>query len=108
VTTELELAEIFLRIVEKSMSKPTKRHRFTKSDMIKTLDLQKKRCKICKNKLKVCDFDHADGDSSNNCLSNCQALCPNCHAKKSRRKKQKTFKFSQIIRSLRTFLKDKD
>ena len=106
MTTEFELAEIFLRIVEKSLSKPTKRRRFTKSDMIKTLDLQKKRCKICQNKLKECDFDHADGDSSNDSLSNCQALCPNCHAKKSRRKKQKTLKFSQIIRSLKSFLKD--
>jgi len=106
VTTELDLAEIFLRIVEKSLSKPTKRRRFTKSDMIKTLNLQNKRCKDCKNKLKECDFDHADGDSTNNSLSNCQALCPNCHAKKSRRKKQKTIKFSQIIRSLRAFIKE--
>jgi len=106
VTTELELAEIFLRIVEKSMSKPTKRHRFTKSVMIKTLEIQKNKCKKCKNKLKECDFDHMDGDSTNNSLSNCQALCPNCHAEKSRRKKQKSLKFSQIIRSLRSLLKE--
>ena len=106
MTTELDLAEIFLRIIEKSLSKPTKRRRFTKSVMIKTLNLQNKRCNECKNKLKECDFDHIDGDSSNDSLNNCQALCPNCHAKKSRRKKQKTLKFSQIIKYLRAFIKE--
>ena len=30
------------------------------------------------------DYDHKNGDRSNNKLSNCQALCPNCHAKKTR------------------------
>ncbi len=74
--------------------------------MPKTLEPQKKRCNICKNKLTVCDFDHIDGDSSNNSLSNCQAICPNCHAEKSRQKKQKNIKLSQIIRSLKAFLKD--
>jgi len=106
VTTELELAEIFLRIVEKSMSKPTKRRRFSKSVMTKTLKLQKNKCKKCKHKLKECDFDHLDEDSSNISLNNCQALCPNCHAEKSRRKKQKKLKLSQIIRSLRSLLKE--
>ena len=108
MTTYIDLAEILLRILEKSMSKPTKRRRFTKSVMIKTLNLQKKRCKICNNTLKECDFDHSDEDSSNNSLSNCQALCPNCHAEKSRRKKQKTLKLFQIIRSLKAFFKDQD
>lgn len=31
------------------------------------------------------DFDHIDNDRSNNDFSNCQALCPNCHAIKTRR-----------------------
>jgi len=74
--------------------------------MIKILELQKNRCNICKNKIKECDFDHIDGDSSNDSLSNCQALCPNCHANKSRRKKQKALRFSQIIKSLKKFLKE--
>jgi 5-methylcytosine-specific restriction endonuclease McrA len=30
------------------------------------------------------DYDHIDGNRSNNDPSNCQALCPNCHAKKTR------------------------
>jgi 5-methylcytosine-specific restriction endonuclease McrA len=32
----------------------------------------------------VWDYDHIDGNRSNNKISNCQALCPNCHAKKTR------------------------
>ena len=29
------------------------------------------------------DFDHADGDRSNNDISNAQALCKNCHGFKT-------------------------
>jgi hypothetical protein len=29
------------------------------------------------------NYDHIDGDRSNNDLSNCQALCPNCHSLKT-------------------------
>jgi len=32
----------------------------------------------------VWDYDHIDGNRSNNSPDNCQVLCPNCHAKKSR------------------------
>jgi len=34
--------------------------------------------------LEVFNFDHIDGDRSNNSFFNCQALCPNCHARKTR------------------------
>jgi HNH endonuclease len=42
------------------------------------------KCAICKSGTRVWDFDHKDGNRSNNDPSNCQALCPNCHAKKTR------------------------
>ena len=45
---------------------------------------QKYKCAICKQNTEVWDYDHKNGDRSNNKLSNCQALCPNCHAKKTR------------------------
>ncbi|MFL6423011.1 MAG: HNH endonuclease, partial [Nitrososphaeraceae archaeon] len=45
---------------------------------------QHHKCAICKRGTSVWDFDHKDGNRSNNRLSNCQALCPNCHAKKTR------------------------
>jgi len=41
-------------------------------------------CANCKKFSQTWDFDHIDGDRSNNKISNCQALCPNCHALKSR------------------------
>lgn len=46
---------------------------------------QNHRCNNCHKLLDVVDYDHVDGDRSNNDVSNCHALCPNCHAKKSRR-----------------------
>jgi len=33
----------------------------------------------------IWDYDHKNGNRSNNKISNCQALCPNCHAKKDKR-----------------------
>ena len=45
---------------------------------------QKYKCAICKKSIGVWDYDHKDGNRSNNKISNCQALCPNCHAKKTR------------------------
>jgi len=47
---------------------------------------QNNRCNNCQRVLDVANFDHINGDRSNNSLFNCQALCPNCHAKKTRRK----------------------
>jgi len=106
VTSQLEIAEIVLRIIEKSMSKQTKRRRFSNFVMKKTREIQNNRCNICHKKIKECDFDHRDGDSSNISLSNCQALCLECHRKKHRGIKQKNLQFSYIIRSLKAFLKD--
>jgi hypothetical protein len=42
------------------------------------------KCAICKKSACIWDYDHIDGNRSNNDPSNCQALCPNCHAKKTR------------------------
>ena len=49
------------------------------------LERQKNRCAMCNNKLFYPHFDHIDGNRSNNSLTNCQALCPNCHELKTRR-----------------------
>jgi 5-methylcytosine-specific restriction endonuclease McrA len=43
------------------------------------------KCAIYKRSAGVWDYDHhIDGNRSNNDIFNCQALCPNCHAKKTR------------------------
>ncbi len=58
------------------------------SDSIKksTLMIQGNVCNSCKNSTIFWDFHHKDGNSSNNRPSNCEALCPNCHAEKTRQK----------------------
>jgi len=106
MTDYLDLAEIALRIIEKSTVKTKTRRSFSKSARDSILKNQNYVCKACGKKSKAWDFDHIDGASSNNSLSNCQALCPNCHAEKTRKIKQKNLKLSQIIRTLKTFLKD--
>ncbi|MDX1371181.1 MAG: HNH endonuclease signature motif containing protein [Nitrososphaeraceae archaeon] len=63
---------------------------------------QKYKCAICKQNTEVWDYDHKNGDRSNNKLSNCQALCPNCHAKKTRGLLNSTKKSNQ--RSLKFFI----
>ena len=101
MTDYLDLAEIVLRILEKSLSKPKARHSFSKSTKDEALKIQKNLCKDCDKESDVWDFDHIDGNSSNNSLDNCQALCPTCHAKKTRNTKQRKFKLSQTLGFLR-------
>lgn len=97
----LELVEIGLRILEKSMSKPKARRGFSKSIKDEVKRRQNYRCNGCGKKSDIWDFDHIDGNSTNNSLDNCQALCPNCHAKKSRNIKQRKLTLSRILRLLR-------
>jgi len=101
MTNYLDLAEIGLRILEKSLAKPKARRSFSKSIKAKVLKIQNNRCKACGKKLDDRDFDHIDGDSSNNSLENCQALCLDCHRKKTRNIKQRKFKLSQALRFVR-------
>jgi hypothetical protein len=66
-----------------------KRHRyvrkyFTAEVKRKILKRQCHKCAKCNWNAGVFDFDHKDGNRSNNKMSNCQELCPNCHARKSR------------------------
>ncbi len=65
-----------------------KRHCFPSSVQEKVLKKQGHKCADCNRLLNVVDYDHKNGDRSNNKESNCQALCPNCHAIKTRREKQ--------------------
>ena len=50
------------------------------------------KCAGCKKFLNVYDFDHIDNDRSNNDYNNCQALCPICHALKTRKMKKNSSK----------------
>lgn len=105
MTDYFDLAEIALRIVEKSMSKPKARKNFSKATKEIVLKIQKNKCKDCGRKSKNWDFDHIDGDSSNNSLNNCQALCPNCHAKKTRNFNNRKLKLYQLIGKIKRYLR---
>ena len=58
------------------------------SELVKqtTLQNQDDKCNMCNISLNkyVIEYDHIDNDKTNNQLSNCQALCINCHSKKTR------------------------
>jgi hypothetical protein len=66
-------------------AKYRKRQYFTPYIKENTILKQRYKCAICKKRAGVWDYDHKDGNRSNNNPRNCQALCPNCHAKKTRR-----------------------
>ncbi|MGC2570352.1 MAG: HNH endonuclease signature motif containing protein [Candidatus Nitrosopolaris sp.] len=51
----------------------------------KVLEKQHHRCADCNRVLNVVDWHHKNRDRSDNTESNCVALCPNCHAIKTRR-----------------------
>ena len=59
------------------------RQYFSESVKEHILDKQHHKCADCNRLLNVVDYDHKDGDRSNNKESNCVALCPNCHAVKT-------------------------
>jgi len=82
----LDIAASYLLLAEKARKKKGIRQQFSKLVKQKVLIRQNFRCKLCLNTLVEIDFDHIDGYTSNNDISNCQALCPNCHAMKTRKK----------------------
>jgi len=77
---------LILQSEKNQQGKLKKRKPFSKLTQKKALEYQQNRCKLCGKKSELWDYDHTDGNPANNALSNCQALCPNCHAKKTRNK----------------------
>jgi hypothetical protein len=65
------------------------RQHFSSEVKSQILEKQNYKCASCKKFLNIYDFDHKDNDRSNNSYRNCQALCPLCHAIKTRRIKKK-------------------
>jgi len=64
---------------------PKKRRVFSETTKRTALFRQGFTCKMCKKPSEHWDYHHIDGNRSNNCSINCEALCPNCHAKKTRK-----------------------
>jgi len=65
---------------------PKQRKDFSKSTKEEVLARQGYQCNSCGQYSSLFDFHHKNGDRSNNYSSNCEGLCPLCHAKKTRRK----------------------
>jgi hypothetical protein len=61
------------------------RHYFPDSVKERVLDRQHHRYADCNRVLNVVDWHHRNGDRSDNKESDCVALCPNCHAIRTRR-----------------------
>ena len=74
-----------------------KRQEFTDSTRNARWRIEYGCCEHCKQFTDVEEFDHRNDDSSDNSLGNCQLLCPNCHARKHRKKKL-TFSLANPIR----------
>jgi len=73
-------------LIKESTNSKKPRRDFPKQVKKWTLIIQNNRCNYCQRVLDVVNFDHIDGNRANNSYFNCQALCPNCHAKKTRGK----------------------
>jgi len=80
----LEVAASFLLMADKVSKRKPNRRQFSKLTKKKTLIRQNFRCNLCLKPLDIIEFHHKNGNSADNRLSNCEALCPNCHAKKTR------------------------
>jgi len=98
-------------LIYKEFSKRYGKHRerryFPASVKEDAIRKQHHKCAICKRSTTIWDFDHKDGNRSNNCPSNCQALCPTCHAKKTREllKQEKKFHLSwRVVVGIISFL----
>ena len=69
----------------------TRRRSFSRDTKEHVLQSQNYRCKHCYKPFEhtdrgigyLCDFDHIHGRNDDS-FENCQALCPNCHARKTR------------------------
>ena len=71
-------------IVIKKLTRKKERRGFPEIVKARVIKKQNHRCAHCKRLLDVVDWDHKNGKRYDNSESNCQALCPNCHAIKTR------------------------
>ena len=73
-------------MVDKASKTKADRKAFPKITKQKTLIRQNFCCNECGKYSELLEFHHKNGNKVDNRLENCEALCPNCHAKKTRKK----------------------
>jgi hypothetical protein len=79
----ISLLFIALGMLYRGSARGKKQNRVSFPSGVKAVVLskQRNRCAVCKEELELYgrDFHHKNGDRTNNKLSNCQVLCPQCH-----------------------------
>lgn len=78
------LTGVFARLIRGRNDNQKQRKSFSQLTRRRILEKQNQRCAQCRKILIVVDFDHKNGNRADSRESNCQALCPNCHAIKTR------------------------
>ena len=76
------------------------RKSFSKYQQTEILGNQDYKCRLCHTRFSKNvhpQFDHIDGDHSNNSVENGQAICSNCHDAKSRKESQERSIFEKDI-----------
>jgi len=59
------------------------RRGWTKDEQAQVRQRQHGMCNHCHNSPPRWEYHHRDGNRSNNSLSNCEGLCPNCHSEET-------------------------
>ena len=81
-----ELSIISNELIREGLGGKTPRRYFSKFNQEVTLIAQNFRCNRCGKILgERYNFHHKDGNHSNNHISNCEALCLDCHDEETRR-----------------------
>ena len=81
-----EIKHFAKELIKQSLNSKTPRRNFSKSDQLVTRIVQNFRCNRCGKILgERYNFHHKDGNHSNNHISNCEALCLDCHDEETRR-----------------------
>jgi len=83
----LELVASLALTIEKASKTKGDRKAFSEITKQMTLIRQNSCCNECGKYSKVLEFHHKNGNRADNRLENCQALCPNCHRKKHRKRR---------------------
>ncbi len=78
------MVSAFSNIMRLMIGLKKERRHFDKRTNDIVISKQKRKCKGCGKQMNKYDieYDHKDGNSSNNKISNCQALHTSCHRKK--------------------------
>ena len=92
-----ELTILSNELIREGLGEKTPGKYFSKFNQEVTLIAQNFRCNRCGKILGEYHFHHKDGDRSNNHISNCEALCLDCHAKETRRRAKNRRNFGSRV-----------